>query len=65
MCQPLVRARLVRVVGEVTGTLRIWDFETLEDLEYSIVEIPKGPKAGATWQVYGTSGVWDSETSHA
>jgi hypothetical protein len=65
MGQPLVRACLVRLVGEMTGTLRVWDFETLEDLEYSIVEIPKGSKAGAMWQAYGTSGVWDSETSHA
>jgi hypothetical protein len=29
------------VVGEVTRTLGVWDFETLEDLGCSIVERPK------------------------
>jgi hypothetical protein len=56
-CQPVVHARLAKVVGEVIGTPRVQDFGTPEDLECSIVERPKGLKVGATWQVYGTSGL--------
>jgi len=61
MCQPLVCARLVEVVGDVTETPRLWDFETLEDIGCSNVERPKGPKDGAMWK----DGFQDSERSHA
>jgi hypothetical protein len=64
-CQPLVRARLAKVVGDVTGTPGVWDFGTPEDLGCSIVEGPKSLKAGAMWKAYGTSGVWDSGRSRA
>jgi hypothetical protein len=47
------------VIVEVTETSGVRDFETPEDLECSIVEKSKGPKARATWQVYGTSGLWE------
>jgi hypothetical protein len=43
-CQFLVRARLAKVVGEVTGTLGVRDFGTPEDLGCSIIERPKRPE---------------------
>jgi hypothetical protein len=48
-CQFLICVRLANMVGEMTGTLGVWDFETLEDLGCSMVERPNGPKAKATW----------------
>jgi hypothetical protein len=54
MCQPLVCARLAKVVGEVTGTPGVWEFGTPKDLGCSIVERPKGSKAGATRRYFGT-----------
>jgi hypothetical protein len=49
MCHPLVCSRLANLVGEGSGTLRVWDLGTLEDLGYSIVESPKGPKVSKCW----------------
>jgi hypothetical protein len=90
-CQPLVCARLAKVVGDVTETPGVRDSRGLErgvedklegselrgsvsessgdrsskELGCSVVERPKGPKAGATWQAYETSGVRDSGRFHA
>jgi hypothetical protein len=58
--QPVVHISLAKMVGEVTRTPRVWDFGTSEYLECIIVERSKGPKIGATWQLYGTLGVRDS-----
>jgi hypothetical protein len=38
VCQPLVRARLANVVGDVTWDSGSWDFGSSEDLGCSIVE---------------------------
>jgi hypothetical protein len=40
-CQPLVCARLAKVVGEVTRTLGVWDFGTSEEYGREI-ERPDG-----------------------
>jgi hypothetical protein len=48
-CQFLIRVFLVNVVGEVTETPRVRDFETLEDLGCIMVERPNESKARATW----------------
>jgi hypothetical protein len=63
-CQPVVRAHLAKVVGEVTRNSRSPDFESLEGLGCSIRERPKGLKARDMWKDYGTSGVQDSGRSH-
>jgi transcriptional regulator of NAD metabolism len=53
-CQPVVRAHLAEVVGEVTRTIGVQDFGTLKGLGCSTVEKRKGTKARATWQTYRT-----------
>jgi hypothetical protein len=53
-CQPVVRAHLDKVVGEVIGTPGVQDFGTPKGLGCSMVEKRKGPKARATWQTYRT-----------
>jgi hypothetical protein len=59
MCHPLVRAHLAKVVGEVTKTLGVWDFETPEDLGCSILErseSPEGWSGGHMWHQIRYSG---------
>jgi hypothetical protein len=54
----MVRVYLVKVVGEVTGTLGVWDFGTLEDLRCSVIERPKRPEGQKRM-----ASLWDFETS--
>jgi hypothetical protein len=54
MCQPLVHARLAKVVGDVIETPVVRDFGTSEDFGCSISERTKGLKDRDTWKDYET-----------
>jgi hypothetical protein len=60
-CQPLVRAHLAKVVGEVTGTPESFGTSGLqEDLGCSVIERPKRPEGRnhvASLRDFGSSGL--------